>query len=505
MSSGDALEKKGVVFFMKRYPSYLLVAPYTRAAIAAVLCSASILFCYLSASAESPKAKQSIARQSVGPGTDFSPVVAKVVPSVVTIFTSSHGKAEGDDSLPAESPLFHQSFFDQGRAQRMQGLGSGVIVSADGLVLTSNHVIDGADEILVGLASEKHERKATKVGADPGTDLAILKIEGKNLPALPFADSDKLRPGQVVLAIGSPFGLTQTVTMGIVSAVGRGGLGIIDYANFIQTDAAINMGNSGGALVDTEGRLVGINSAILSRTGTNQGIGFAVPSNLARAVMPSLLKDGRVVRGYIGTTLQSLTPDLATALKLKEESGVVVSEVTPKSPAEGAGIRGGDVITSLNGKKMDDPRALRMAIGTMAPGAKVKLALMREGQTKVLEVALVEMPPPDTEATSDSEHAPETTKAFNGHMVVADVDDNIRHAINAPKDLKGAVVVAVDPGCPVGQSGLRQGDVIREFNKQPVNNARDLVDLSEESTINQKILLQVWSQGKSGYVAVAAE
>jgi serine protease Do len=487
---------------MKRYPSYLLVAPYLRAAMAAALCSACLVFFHLPAwSEESPKTKQAIT-----PATDFSPIVARVVPSVVTIFTSKAGKADGDETPGAEASLFHPSFFDQPHTQRMQGLGSGVIISADGLILTSNHVIDGAEEILVGLASEKQERKATKVGADPGTDLAILKIEGKNLPVLPFADSDKLRPGQIVLAIGSPFGLTQTVTMGIVSAVGRGGLGIIDYANFIQTDAAINMGNSGGALVDTEGRLVGINSAILSRTGTNQGIGFAVPSNLAREVMPSLREKGRVIRGYIGATLQTLTPDLATVLKLKDQSGVVVSEVAPKSPAEAAGIRGGDVITTLNGRKMDDPRALRMAIGTTAPGTKVKLELMREGERKDMEVVLIEMPPPALEASTDAEHehSPATAKAFEGRMIVADVDDGVRQAINAPKDLKGAVIVAVDPGCPVGKAGLRQGDVIRELNKHPVSTARELVDLTEELAANQKILLQVWSEGKSGYVAVGA-
>jgi serine protease Do len=386
----------------------------------------------------------------------------------------------------------------------MQGLGSGVIVSADGLILTSNHVIDGANEILVGLAGEKRERKATKVGADAGTDLAILKIDARNLPALPFADSDKLRPGQIVLAIGSPFGLTQTVTMGIVSAVGRGGLGVIDYANFIQTDAAINMGNSGGALVDAEGRLVGINSAILTRTGANQGIGFAVPSNLARAVMPSLREKGRVIRGDMGAILQPLTQDLAMALKLQDESGVLVGEVLPQSPAGAAGIQSGDVITALNGKKTDDPRELRMALGAMAPGTRVKLEVTREAGKKTFEVALAELEDrrPASAMDADQERAARTSKAFGGHVVIADMDDGVRQAINAPKELQGAVIVDLDPNSTMRQAGLREGDVIREVNKHPIKNAQELATLSQSLKENERVLLQVWSEGKSGYVAL---
>jgi serine protease Do len=235
---------------------------------------------------------------------------------------------------------------------------------------------------MVGLGTELGKYKAKKVGTDPGTDVALLKIEEKNLPAITFADSDKARAGDIVLAIGNPFGLRQTVTMGIISAVGRGGMGIVDYENFIQTDAAINMGNSGGALVDTDGCLLGINTAIFSRTGGNQGIGFAIPANLAREVMQSLREKGRVVRGYIGAAVQTLTPELAEAMKLKgQPSGALVSEVTRNSPSEKAGVKTGDVITSVNGKKISDSREVRLMIGSMSPGTKVQIEVNREGQS----------------------------------------------------------------------------------------------------------------------------
>src|SRR5256714_2786957 len=252
--------------------------------------------------------------------TTFAPVVEKVAPSVVTVFTSeivSRTQAPfpfSDDEL---RQFFGGQLPQRQGKQTLQGLGSGLIVSPDGYILTANHVVSGADEIMVGLGNELRKFKAKKVGTDPGTDVALLKIEEKNLPAITFADSDKARAGDMVLAIGNPFGLRQTVTMGIISAVGRGGMGIVDYENFIQTDAAINMGNSGGALVDTEGRLLGIKTAIFSRSGGNKGIGFAIPANLAREVMRSFREKGRVVRGYIGASVQPLTPDLADPVDLK--------------------------------------------------------------------------------------------------------------------------------------------------------------------------------------------
>src|SRR5213596_3830565 len=369
--------------------------------------------------------------------TTFAPIVEKVASSVVTVFTTqtvSRGLTSfpfGDDTL--RQFFGGQSPQTQGK-QTLQGLGSGVIVSPDGYILTANHVVSGAEEIMVGLGTELRKYKAKKVGTDPGTDMALLKIDEKNLPAITFADSEKARAGDVVLAIGNPFGLRQTVTMGIISAVGRGGMGIVDYENFIQTDAAINMGNSGGALVDTEGRFLGINTAIFSRSGGNQGIGFAIPANLARDVMQSLREKGRVVRGYIGASVQPLTPELAEAMKLKgQQTGALVGEVAPNTPSQKAGMKTGDVITTVNGKKISDARELRLIIGSMAPGSKAQMEVNREGQTKTFDVELAEMPAGTTEEgpeTSPEENAqPEKTTVFGG-VAVADITDDIRTALN---------------------------------------------------------------------------
>ena len=441
--------------------------------------------------------------------TTFAPIVEKVAPSVVTVFTTQT-VSRGLTAFPFSDDTLREFFGGQSPQrqgkQTLQGLGSGVIVSPDGYVLTANHVVSGADEIMVGLGTELRKYKAKKVGTDPGTDVALLKIDEKNLPAIAFADSEKARAGDIVLAIGNPFGLRQTVTMGIISAVGRGGMGIVDYENFIQTDAAINMGNSGGALVDTQGRLLGINTAIFSRSGGNQGVGFAIPANLARDVMQSLRERGRVVRGYIGASVQTLTPELAEAMKLKgQPTGALVGEVVPKSPSEKAGMKTGDVITAVNGKKISDARELRLMIGSMAPGTKVQIEVNREGQSKIFNVELAEMPPGEAEQgaeTSPEESAqPEKATVFGG-VAVADITDDIRTALNLSKDVKGAVIAEIDADSPAAKAGLREGDVIQEVNKQPVRNAKDLVAISKKLKPNEKILIRVWSQGRSGFVAL---
>ena len=454
-------------------------------------------------------AAQEPAQTQQGLITTFAPIVEKVAPSVVTVFTTQT-VSRGQSTFPFSDDTLRQFFGGQSPQrqgkQTLQGLGSGVIVSPDGYILTANHVVSGADEIMVGLGTELRKYKAKKVGTDPGTDVALLKIDEKNLPAIVFADSGKARAGDIVLAIGNPFGLRQTVTMGIISAVGRGDIGIVDYENFIQTDAAINMGNSGGALVDTEGRLLGINTAIFSRSGGNQGIGFAIPANLARDVMQSLREKGRVVRGYIGTLVQTLTPELAEAMKLKgQPTGALVSEVTPKSPSEKAGMKTGDVITSVNGKKISDSREVRLMIGSMAPGTKVQIEVNREGQGKTINVELAEMPAgaaeEGAEPSAEEDAQPEKATVFGG-VAVADITDDIRTALNLSKDVKGAVIAEIDADSPAGKAGLREGDVIQEVNKQPVRNAKDLVAISKKLKPNEKILIRVWSQGRSGFVAL---
>src|SRR5438876_3505359 len=448
-------------------------------------------------------AAQEPARMQPGVITTFAPIVEKVAPSVVTVFTTQT-VSRGQSTFPFSDDALRQFFGGQlpqtqGK-QTLQGLGSGVIVSPDGYILTANHVVSGAEEIMIGLGTELRKYKAKKVGTDPGTDVALLKIDEKNLPAIAFTDSEKARAGDIVLAVGNPFGLRQTVTMGIISAVGRGGMGIVDYENFIQTDAAINMGNSGGALVDAAGRLLGINTAIFSRSGGNQGVGFAIPANLARDVMQSLREKGRVVRGYIGATVQTLTPELAEAMKLKgQPTGALVGEVVPKSPSEKAGMKTGDVITAVNGKKISDARELRLMIGSMAPGTKVQIEVNREGQSKIINVELAEMPAgaaeQDTEASPEENAQPEKATVFGG-VAVADVTDEIRNALNLSKDIKGAVIAELDADSPAAKAGLREGDVIQEVNKQPVKNAKDLVAISKRLKPNEKIMISVWSQGR---------
>src|SRR5467141_194018 len=468
--------------------------------IGAILCVAT--------SASSPVAQETAPMQP-GVITTFAPIVEKVAPSVVTVVTTQT-VARGLTTSPFSDDTLRQFFggqLPQGQGkQTLQGLGSGVIVSPDGFILTANHVVSGAEEVMVGLGTELRKYKAKKVGTDPGTDVALLKIEEKNLPAITFADSEKARAGDIVLAIGNPFGLRQTVTMGIISAVGRGGVGIVDYENFIQTDAAINMGNSGGALVDTEGRLLGINTAIFSRSGGNQGVGFAIPANLARDVMQSLREKGRVVRGYIGASVQTLTPELAEAMKFKgQPTGALVGEVTPKSPSEKSGMKTADVITGVNGKKISDARELRLMIGSMAPSTKVQIEVNREGQKKMFDVELAEMPAAAAEqareASPEESAQPEKTTVF-GAVVVTDVTDDLRTALNLPKEIQGAVIVELDSASPAAQAGLREGDVIQEVNKQPVKNAKDLAALSKKLKPNEKILMRVYSQGRSGYVAL---
>src|SRR5436190_14610319 len=318
--------------------------------------------------------------RELGGRSSFAPVVKKVAPGVVKVFTTTraHTVEFNSDDNSGMNDMMRRFFGDdfQSRAPRhngpsrtpqQRGIGSGVIVTKDGYILTNNHVVDGADELKVTM-QDGREFTAKVIGRDPKSDVAVIKIDAKDLPTVPIADSDKVEVGDVVLAVGNPFGIGQTVTTGIVSATGRGDAVGLDYEDFIQTDAAINPGNSGGALVDAEGRLIGINTAILSRSGGNQGIGFAIPVNIARDVMTSLVRDGKVTRGYAGMWIQDITPALADEFKLKEHSGAIISDVAPKSPAEKAGFNNGDVVLEFNGRPVTDSRHLKLAVARTQPG-----------------------------------------------------------------------------------------------------------------------------------------
>jgi serine protease Do len=439
-------------------------------------------------------------------GASFAPVVKQVTPSVVKVYvTSKRSPAawQGPPGLddPRLRRFFGENFgFPQHQPMptpRQHGMGSGVIVTADGYLLTNNHVVDGAEEVKVGL-KDGREFTAKVVGKDPRTDVAVLKIEAKNLPHLELADSDQVEVGDMVLAIGNPFGIGQTVTMGIVSATGRGNMGL-DYEDFIQTDAPINPGNSGGALVDAEGRLIGINTAILSRSGGNQGIGFAIPANLANSVMASLVKDGHVARGYLGVMIQDVTPALAEEFKLKDSAGALVSDVQPDGPAAKAGVKSGDVVTQFNGKNIENSRQLKLKVATVKPGGSATLTVLREGAPKTLTVKLQELPGEPKVAKAKAE-AGGDDDVLDG-VLVGDLGQQERQSLRIPSQVKGALVREVEPGSPAAEAGVKPGDVIQEINRKPVQNADDAVKLSQNQP-DKKTLLKVWSQGGSRFVIV---
>lgn len=438
--------------------------------------------------------------------TSYASVVKKIAPCVVNISTTKTIKQTPMRPM-FDDPFFRQFFGDQfgggsmPRSYKETSLGSGVIVAADGYILSNNHVVDGADEIKVALAKSKKEYTAKVVGRDPKTDVAVLKIDAKGLPSATLGNSDQLDVGDVVLAIGSPFGLAQTVTMGIVSAKGRSGMGVEDYEDFIQTDAAINPGNSGGPLVDAEGRVVGLNTFILSRSGGNMGVGFAVPINLARNIMDRLIKTGKVERGYLGVYLQELTPELADQFGVKASQGALISEVIDDSPAATAGLKNGDVIVELNGKPVTDRSQFRFQVAQFAPGTKVTLKYLRQGHERTANVTLKEMP--NQAVASNGRNGGgqgENSEALNG-VTVGDLDSAARSQLNIPARVRGAVVVEIDPDSAAYGAGLRQGDVIQEINRQPVRTADEAVEISKHIT-SKHILLRVYSNGGSHYLPV---
>jgi len=403
--------------------------------------------------------------------TGFRGVVRKALPAVVNISTTKVVETRGERAPFFMDPFFRDFFgfnwgFDIPRERRERSLGSGVIVSPDGYILTNEHVIRDATEIVVAL-SDKRELKAEIVGADPRTDIAVLKLKEKaeNLPHLPLGDSKTVAVGDIVLAMGNPFGIGQTVTMGIVSATGRGGLNIEDYEDFIQTDAAINPGNSGGPLVNVRGEVIGINTAILSRSGGHQGIGFAVPSNMAREVMQQIIEKGRVVRGWLGVSIQPVTPAMAKALKLAEPSGAIVGAVESGSPAARAGLQTGDVIIGVDDEKIEDSRQLRLTIARAGPGKKVHLKVVRDGKSMTIPVELGEL----RERPEEAARRPGQGGPLEG-VQVDDLTPQVARQLGLPRDTFGVVVTQVQPFSRAAEAGLQRGDVIQEVNREAVTN-----------------------------------
>jgi serine protease Do len=437
----------------------------------------------------------------------FSAVIKPALPAVVNIRTSKIVKPQANQMSPMfNDPMFRQFFGDQfgqggkPHAEREQALGSGVIITPDGTILTNNHVIDGATDIKVQL-SDKREFAAKLVGADPKSDVAVLKIEGKDLPTLPLGDSTQLNVGDLIFAIGDPFGVGETATMGIVSATGRSQLGIEDYENFIQTDAAINPGNSGGAMIDIHGNLVGINTAILSHGGSggNEGVGFAIPMSMAKPVMDQILAHGKVIRGYLGVHIQDFSPELAKSFNFNQSGGVLIGDVSANTPAANAGLKKGDVIVKLNGQAESDSNDLRNTISQMSPGTQVKLDIWRDGKVQPFTVTLGELPK-DKETTESSDDS--SSGEIQG-IDVQDLTPEISQQLNLPSGTHGVVVTSVDPASAAAAAGINRGDLIQEINHKPVTSASQYKQLMSGAS-GQPILLLINRGGITSFVVVEA-
>jgi serine protease Do len=454
----------------------------------------------------------------------YAPVVKRTASSVVYVYSTK--TVRGQDLTPFLNDPMLRRFFDipgltppdgddepqtprgnnrtpRGNSRnrmpdrQQQGLGSGVIFTPDGYILTNNHVIEDADEIRVSIGDSNKRYEAKVVGRDPGTDLAVLKIDATDLTPARFGDSDQLEVGDVVLAIGNPFGVGQSVSRGIVSALGRG-VGMGTFEDFIQTDAAINPGNSGGALLDSQGRLVGINSAILSRSGGFAGVGFAIPANLVRSVAEQLVRTGRVERGFLGVGPQDLTEELSA--QFGADKGALLSQVTDDSPASRAGLKAGDVITKVNETEIRDARHLLMTISQLAPGTEVTIGYLRDGKTQTTRTKLARR---DEDALARDGGIPTPPKdegVLNG-VAVGDITSQMRDRLQIPARIKGAIITAIDPDTPAAKQGLREGDIILELDRKPVTDAEEAVKLSEEIK-GPKFLVLVWRNGRTRYIPI---
>jgi serine protease Do len=445
-----------------------------------------------------------VPRQMMETGRAFSDIVNTVSPAVVNISTTKTirretGRFFEDPFFDFFSP-FHE--FSVPKKWKERSLGSGVVVSSDGYIITNNHVVEKADEIRVTLL-DKRTFKGTIVGDDPKTDIAIVKIDANSLPTLSWGDSDSLQVGEFVLAIGNPYGLSHTVTMGIISAVGRANVGIADYEDFIQTDAAINPGNSGGPLVNIKGELIGINTAIFSRTGGYQGIGFAVPSNMVRLVMDQLIQKGKVVRGWIGVTIQELTPELSQKFGLKNTKGALVSDVMKDSPAAKSGIRRGDIITEFNRKEVKDVSSLRNMVAQSKTGNEITVKVLRAGRELTLRVVILELPREVAEIKEEGPSETSDTQVLSG-ITVMDLTREILRQLGFSKDEKGVVVVKVERGSPADEAEIKKGDIIKEINKKEIHNLEDFNRIAANIKDSDSVLLFINRGGNKFYVILKA-
>jgi serine protease Do len=428
-------------------------------------------------------------------------LAARVTPAVVNVAVTSHAKTEMADGqmpdMPEGVPPMFAPFFNHPMKPQTQiehGIGSGVLISPDGYIVTNNHVIDGAVDINVTL-QDRRIMHAKLIGADPLTDLAVIKIDGSNLPNAPWGNSTALRPGQTVLAFGNPFGFRFTVTRGIISGLNRPNpfsQNRRSPGSFVQTDAAINPGNSGGPLVDARGEVIGINTFLVSNSNSFSGMGFAIPTQIVRPTVEALIRDGKVIHGYMGIGISDVTPENAKFFHVENNEGAVVSQVENGSPAEKAGLKVGDVITELDGQKITDASQLQIEVGQKHPGASIKLQVLRDGKTVSVAVTLEEMGSRDKESKET---------ASNGHgkarwgLGLTDVTPELREQLQASSDVHGAVIEQVQPGSAADNAGLQRGDVIVEVNRHPVQTAADVQKALSAVPDGQDALVLVWSSG----------
>ncbi len=435
-------------------------------------------------------------------GQAMAEVVAVVRPAVVNISTTRTIKTPGLSHPYFDDPFFKRFFGDdfnnmrKKREHKTANLGSGVIVDKNGFILTNNHVIKGADEIIIKL-SDRREFRGKVVGTDPKTDIAVIKIDAERLPVVRWGDSDKLRVGETVIAVGNPFGLNQTVTSGIVSATGRANVGIADYEDFIQTDAAINPGNSGGALVNIRGEIIGINTAIFSTSGGYQGIGFAIPSNMARSVLENLVKKGKVIRGWLGITVQQLTPELSKQFNLKDEKGVLVADVAEQSPAYKAGIKRGDVIVEFEGREINDPATIRNIAANLPPGKEATVKLITNGSLKTAKVFIAELPSERQKMTAEYVNPLRTVHVQN-------ISNDLRRSLKIPKNTNGVIITRIEQGSPADDL-LKKNDIIMEINKKKISNLKQYNALISGIRSSQMITLLVFRNGASVYLTLPAK
>ena len=478
----------------------LLIKAYRNASLTLVACLLLLLSLslVLPSAAKADSSERETTDLLVKMGDAMAIIAEKVTPAVVNISTTRTVKT------PA-NPLFNDPFFrrffgegsEGGQKRKTTSLGSGFIVKSDGYIITNNHVVEGADDIVVKLSNDK-EYKGKVIGMDSRTDVAVVKIDEKNLPTIPWGNSDNLKAGEVILAVGNPFGLRGTITMGIISALGRVNMGISDYEGLIQTDAAINPGNSGGPLVNVRGEVIGVTNAIFSTSGGYQGIGFAIPANMVKKVMDSIISEGKVVRGWLGVQIQPLTPDLAKQFNLKDENGVLLADIVDGGPADKGGLKRGDVVVEYDSRKIGDPFHFRVMVAETKPGKQVPVGIIRNGNLLTTNVTIGELPG-EPQAVSKVE----TENALKG-VSVQELADEYRQKMNIPAKEKGVVVNEIAEDSPA-LGILNKGDVLLEINRKTVNNITEYSRIISDIDSNKDILVFLVRNGVRQYVTVPAK